>query len=486
MPTADFDSSSHARPTFTIDLDAAVQLMIPKAERELCPVRFQTSDGRSGWSVQIPGRKPIATPAYEDGRLFVGGGYGSYEFFAFDAPSGELLWKIQTADDGPTAAVVERGLVAFNTESCTVIVVEAATGRVIWEEWLGDPLMSQPAIADERLFIVYPADQRRPLLRPEMTIEQRREIIAQAKKQGLGGSHQHRLPCVDLRSGEHLWEQELSGDAICSPVIEGEHVFVTCLDGVSCCLNIADGSVVWTQDNKGTSAPLVVQGRVIFTEKELIGGEVFQRMRRAVRGTGAASDPTAIYRRRAEYLSRGRGGGSGLTGEHAEHLDKSVGFGTAPSSAKLSEAAAHVGVGSVASAWAYQGSRPAYAKGRIFSNHGVHVSCVMDSDRSIAWEGEATGGQVDSNDQIFLPPALGREYLYLTSVLGHAVSLHQERGDLGLLYQTDRPISFQPCLARGCMYFGTSAGELVCLETGSEDADGWYMWGGNARHNKTA
>lgn len=144
-------------------------------------------------------------------------------------------------------------------------------------------------------------------------------------------------------------------------MIEGEHVFVTCLDGVSCCVNIADGTVVWKQDNKGTSAPLVVEGRVIFTEKERHGAEVFQRMRRAVRGTGAAFDHTAIYRRKAEYLTSERTGGSGLKGEHAEDLDKSVGFGAKPSSAKLTEAEAHVGVGSVASAWAYQGSRPAYA-----------------------------------------------------------------------------------------------------------------------------
>jgi len=26
--------------------------------------------------------------------------------------------------------------------------------------------------------------------------------------------------------------------------------------------------------------------------------------------------------------------------------------------------------------------------------------------------------------------------------------------------------------------------QLICLETGRDDADGWYMWGGNARHNK--
>ena len=251
-------SAEKTTPSIMIDLDQAVSIELPRPEKELTPTRFSTRDGRAGWTLRIPGQRPIATPAYEDGMLFVGGGYGSYEFYAFDAPTGELAWKIKTADDGPTAAVVESGLVAFNTESCTIIVCEARTGRVLWQEWLGDPLMSQPAIAGQRLFMVYPADQRKPLLRPGMTVEEQRTVIKAAKEQGLGGSHQHRLLCADLRSGEHLWEQEISGDVITAPVVDGEQVFLTCFDGTSFCLNIADGSVVWKRDNQGTSAPLIV------------------------------------------------------------------------------------------------------------------------------------------------------------------------------------------------------------------------------------
>jgi outer membrane protein assembly factor BamB len=64
--------------------------------------------------------------------------YGSHEFYAFSAKTGEVVWKISTSDDGPTAAVVDAGYVAFNTESCTVIVVEEKTGKIVWQEWLFD------------------------------------------------------------------------------------------------------------------------------------------------------------------------------------------------------------------------------------------------------------------------------------------------------------------------------------------------------------
>jgi hypothetical protein len=74
-------------------------------------------------------------------------------FETWNIPSFKMSKYTMPEDDGPTAAVVEDGCVAFNTESCTVIVAETKTGKVIWQEWLGDPLMSQPAISKSRLYI---------------------------------------------------------------------------------------------------------------------------------------------------------------------------------------------------------------------------------------------------------------------------------------------------------------------------------------------
>src|SRR5213082_556380 len=136
-----------------IDMDRAVSLPLPEIREDLKPVSFKTRGGKEAWVLRVPGNRPIATPAYADGLIFVGGGYGSHEFYALKADSGEVAWKINPTDDGPSAAVVDDGYCAFNTESCTVIVVEARTGKQMWQEWLGDPLMSQPAIADGKLYI---------------------------------------------------------------------------------------------------------------------------------------------------------------------------------------------------------------------------------------------------------------------------------------------------------------------------------------------
>ena len=56
--------------------------------------------------------------------------------------------------------------------------------------------------------------------------------------------------------------------------------------------------------------------------------------------------------------------------------------------------------------------------------------------------------------------------------------------DDGFLYALNQPMAFHPALAHGNVYVGTANGLLVCLKTGSRDADGWTAWGGNAQHNR--
>ena len=124
------------------------------------PIPYNSEDGRiKGWRVIIPGQRPLATPAVVDGRIFLGGGFGSYDFYAFDAKTGNVSWQYQTSDDGPTAAVVDDGYVAFNTESCELEVL-TVEGRPVWKHWLGDPLMSMPAIGKGNPFAVSDAPRQ--------------------------------------------------------------------------------------------------------------------------------------------------------------------------------------------------------------------------------------------------------------------------------------------------------------------------------------
>src|SRR5262245_19882816 len=89
------------------------------------PQGFITAGGRhEGWKVSLTGaQQSLATPAVANGRVFITGGLASNALRAFNAETGQLLWKYTTADNGPTAAVVTSDYVVFSTESCELEVL---------------------------------------------------------------------------------------------------------------------------------------------------------------------------------------------------------------------------------------------------------------------------------------------------------------------------------------------------------------------------
>jgi outer membrane protein assembly factor BamB len=196
-----------------MQLDPRLRGKIPPVNR---PTPFQSADGRfRGWKVTLPGGHSLASPAVMNGRVFLGGGFGSYSFYAFNANDGGLAWQYQTSDDGPTAAVVEGDHVVFNSESCELEVL-TTDGAPVWKKWLGDPLMSMPAVAAGRVYMAYP---------------------------GTTGDRQHYLACFDLRTGREYWKSPIEGEVITTPVLAEEHVHFATLHGTIYRLRQSDGHV---------------------------------------------------------------------------------------------------------------------------------------------------------------------------------------------------------------------------------------------------
>src|SRR5260370_17876985 len=124
--------------------------------------------------------------------------------------------------------------------------------------------------------------------------------------------------------------------------------------------------------------------------------------------------------------------GVAITTEAQNSLDSGVGFGNAPESAKLKAAEQNVGVATVAGAWAYQGSRAAYSKGQMLNAQGRNLNSINAENGRANWQAEITGARVNANAQEFSPPALGRDYMYLSSAWGHLVSVLQQRWQRGI------------------------------------------------------
>lgn len=416
--------------------------------------KFRTKDGKQAWKVTIPGNRPLATPAVADGMVYVGGGFGSYEFYAFDAKDGRPVWAIRVNDDGPTAAVVDKGVVAFNTESCTLFVVDGKTGRMLWSKWLGDPLMSQPAIADDKILMAFP---------------------------GNGG---HELIALGLRDGKEHWRAGIAGDIISAPVVYKGSVYLSTFDGTVYRYDLKDGDLVWKKDFQATSAPWLYQDQVFVSKRgaddkknptegvarmEKDKGE--QNQKQGMWNKKAAPYLDAKVQQSSEYRAKQKG------------LDSSVGFGSAPGTAKVAAAEANVGQGTVHGLWEFQGSRPCVVNGKLFLTQGDQVVALDPDSGKELWSKDIAGDLKRIGGHLAAPPSPAGKNLYVATSTGEIMVLSQARGKTEDVIKIGSTMRFQPSLAKGMLYVGTADGQLIGIDLEDKTADGWYMWGGGPTHN---
>jgi Ca-activated chloride channel family protein len=436
-------------------------------------VPFQTKDGKvKGWKVEIPGNRALATPAVVGGKVFLGGGFGSHEFYAFDAATGKKLWQYQTADDGPTAAVVQDGSVAFNTESCELEIL-TMDGKPVWKKWLGDPLMSMPAIADGKVYMAYPDSK---------------------------GDGQHHLAAFDLKTGREVWKATIAGEIITAPVVNDQKVYAASLEGTLYCFQQNDGKLVWQEKKNATSSPVVVDGQCYFSRRQEAtvkkdGKEVKQQEEQVagkpVAGNAPAKDLPAT-KNQADYLDYAKRNASPNEKTY-QAADAGVGFGgfagAGKGGGKLEQAQMNLGQASVAGVWAYQGSKPFVYDGRLYSGMGDLLQCVDPKTEKVLWketvrkDGKEGGPVLDS---VLTPPALVNGKVFVGTSFGEVQCRSAKTGEVLWRAEVGEPIVFQPAVAGGRVYVSTNTGRLYCLETGDDKDDGWLMWGANAAHNGAA
>ncbi len=421
------------------------------------PSFFETDEDMRGWVLPLPEGLPLATPAYDNGTLFVGGGFGSYSFYAVDAEKGTIKWAVHTGDDGPTAAVVKNGIVVFNTESCIIYALRARDGQNLWQHWLGDPLMSQPAISGNKVFMAYP------------------------------GRNGHVLACFDLFTGRKIWSKSIVSDIISAPVVCGTEVFLSSFDGMVYSYDINDGKELWRENYNASSAPWVHGDRIYTSmrqDEETMNssGEVVRQRYEGFgylsRGTGRQLNETQISYIMADYLNADR---TSASAQEQADLDAQVGFSTAPATAMLSLAEDNVGVHTVSGAWSYQGSRPVIYDSDLFSSQGnlLRRNDPVSGEKIWEFEYPDTAGFGRS----LTPPAIVNGKIFVGSVSGEIFCIDAQTGKVIWSYSCGEPVVFQPSVMDGKVFWGTTRGKLYCIDTGERENTGWAMWGGNSEHN---
>ena len=346
------------------------------------------------------------------------------------------------------------GLALFNTESCTLLAVDVATGALVWDKWLGDPLLAQPAAAGEHVFMVYP-------------------------RQG-----KHWLAAFRMRTGEPVWETPLAHDVITAPVLAEGKLYVATYDGIVTCLDPAAGALCWTKAMDATSAPWICDGRVFVShrtsgERASRAGTPAEPAERTLWLNVADGAPVAASQAKsAAYLHRSWGAGrkSAFVAQ-----DAAVGFAQAPAAARMDLVSHLVGEEQVSRACRYQGSRPVVHDRVLFETTGDRLDATsLDTGQEIrSW----TDARAEEGERRLTPPAVANGRVLIGTWDGRIISLDSSSGDVRWAVAVGAPCHWQPVMAGGRVFAGLEDGSLVAFETGDSDDDGWPMWGGGPGHN---
>jgi outer membrane protein assembly factor BamB len=209
-------------------------------------VALDTRTGAMKWRRPTQGH-PHSSVAVDVGRarVFVGDNAGAA--YAFDARTGEPLWRYELeagagqSEIKTTPTVIPAlGFVVFGAWSGKVYALDEETGRVAWEQPAGGRLTSSSAYlpATQTLF---------------------------------AGTVTGRLVALDAASGRERWRYEARAGILSSPAVSGDGraVVFGSNDGRVHALATRDGSVIWaTQiDGQVSGSPTLVGSRIYVTSR---------------------------------------------------------------------------------------------------------------------------------------------------------------------------------------------------------------------------
>ncbi|MFW9845635.1 MAG: PQQ-binding-like beta-propeller repeat protein [Candidatus Thorarchaeota archaeon] len=427
------------------------------------PAKHYVKTTRQGYVIDLPGKYPIATPTYHKGRLYVSGGFGSRQFYCFDAKTGKTIWTIDLDDDGPSSCVIEDGIVVFNTESCTLFACNAENGQMLWSWWLGDPLTSAPAISNGRVFTTYPANGQGPA------------------GHSRGKKHpdaSHVMGCFDLRTGKILWQKWIDGDAISAPVVLEPVVYITTFSGTLYTFNTKDGAIGSAVKARATSAPTIIDDQIYYSKRtDIRRGNVKESI--AAGNKHQLNRVATFHEKKADYLDEKIQKESGLD-KKSKSLDAGNGFSATPQASGYQKAYKNVGQGSVSSMQSFQGSRILNYQKKNYSTMGDELLCTDSKSGKIMWKTKFKGDLKESGGFLATPPLAVKEHIIVATLNGDIEQFKANTGELEKRYRLNAPIRFQPIVQDGRIFTGTQDGQVICINTRDPELTGWPTWGRDA------
>ncbi len=211
---------------------------------------LEPETGKVTWKqpLAVPMR---AAPVISGGRLFVVG-YDN-QTWALDGRDGAILWTHAGLAEsarllGAASPAVERDVVVVPYSSGELYALRVENGRVAWSDSLGTAQLGGEGLANLNTINGSPVIDRGLVF---------------------AISHGGRLAALDLRTGNRIWDQALSGTN--TPWLAGDFLFVVTTDGEVVCLSRERGRVRWVQALQNFDDPEAREGPIVWSGPILLG-----------------------------------------------------------------------------------------------------------------------------------------------------------------------------------------------------------------------
>ncbi len=424
-----------------------------------------------GYCIQLSSQTNIPTPAVVNGNLFLSGGFGSKQYYSFDASNGQLKWAINLDDDGPSSPAIEDGIIVFNTESCTIFACDLLTGNQIWSWWLGDPLMSMPTIANGIVYTSYPARYEGSAVTTTKDTANNQLTIFPT----------HVLIAFDLKTGGILWQKWIDSDIMSAPVAKNDLLYVTTFSGALYKIKQKTGDILEAKAIRATSAPVFDRNNELIVSRRTDKESDSVASESIIMGTAVTR---SLYKKDAYYLDNKVQVVSDLKAE-ATKMDAGNGFTSgAPVSANSGAAYMNIGQSNVASLQSFQGSRALYQNGYLFNTMGDEIVCT-DSSGKVSWKYALDGDLKKQGGFMGTPPVYANGHIIIATLSGEVLIMDAKAGTIIKKYVIKDPVRYQPIAVKGWIYVTTVNSKLYAINTGNPAITGWNMWGGNAARTNT-
>lgn len=260
---------------------------------------ISASDGRRIWQERLrpnDSRDRVARGGgvtTGDGRVYATTGFGFIA--AFDAQTGNEIWRTEANAPFQSAPTFAAGRVYAVTNDSELLALDAATGQVSWTyQAIAEParILSAPSVAVEGETVVAPfasgelvallAANGRRLWSDSLSrtgrltslsaindIAGRPVIDAGAV---YAASHSGVLAAIDLRSGQRMWARAFASTQ--TPWVAGEALYAVSVDGELAAFERRTGNVFWVAQLRRYRDEGERKGRVTWTGPIMIGGRL--------------------------------------------------------------------------------------------------------------------------------------------------------------------------------------------------------------------